>query len=304
MSVSESGTYRLIYCPYTDRELPESQTSREHIIPLSLGGVDGFEIPVDAAFNSMVGTNLDGALANDFFIALRRTEYDARGHSGKEPMATSKHASYGKENHLAQVQLHRKKGLRVWDVRDRETKKNVGSGSIRASLNVDLPVRFTAKVGLAAGYYIYGDLFREHVDHRQLRDVMRIDPTKLDLNKSLAELGLDHLTLRVDHYLHEEPSDPDSPILCLRKFCQTVRGSVVVLLPGTDCFRVAVGILGQYLTMINVPANTASFPNDGVFAWGHVMAVVDRKLKRCSWMDGLKQWVTAHEQAVAKDTNI
>ena len=34
------------------------------------------------------------------------------------------------------------------------------------------------------------------------------------------------------------------------------------------------------------------------------MAVVDRKLKRCSWMDGLKQWVTAHEQAVAKDTNI
>ena len=292
----------MIYCPYTDRELPESQTSREHIIPLSLGGVDGLEIPVDAAFNSMVGSDLDGTLANDFFIALRRTEYDARGHSGKEPMATSKNASYGKDDRPAQVYLHRKKGLSVWDVRDRETKNDAESVCFRTFLNVDLPVRFTAKVALAAGYYIYGDLFREHVDHRQLRDVMSIDLAKLDLNKSPSALGLDHLTLRVDDYLHKEPSDPDSPILCLRKFCSIVRGSVVVLVPGTDCFRVAVGILGQYLAIINVPANTKSFPNSGDFVWGHLMAVVGHKLKRCSWMDGLKQWVNAHGQAVAKDT--
>ena len=250
----------MIYCPYTDRELPESQTSREHIIPLSLGGVDGFEIPVDAASNSMVGTNLDGALANEFFIALRRTEYDTRGHSGKEPMATIKNATYGDDDRPAQVHLHRKRGLNVWDVRDRETKTNVGSVCFKTFLNFDLPVRFTAKVALAAGYYIYGDLFREHVDHRQLRDVMNIDLAKLDLNKSPAALGLDHLTLLADHYLYEEPSNPDSPILCLRKFCSIVRGSVVVLVPGTDCFRVAVGILGQYLATINVPANTKSFP--------------------------------------------
>ena len=216
-------------------------------------------------------------------------------------MATIKNATYGEDDRPAQVHLHRKRGLNVWDVRDRETKTNVGSVCFKTFLNLDLPVRFTAKVALAAGYYIYGDLFREHVDHRQLRDVMLIDLAKLDLNKSPAALGLDHLTLLADHYLYEEPSNPDSPILCLRKFCQAVRGSVVVLLPGTDCFRVAVGILGQYLAMINVPANTASFPNDGVFAWGHVMAVVNRKLKRCSWMDGLKQWVNAHGQAVAKD---
>ena len=294
----------MIYCPYTDRELPESQTSREHIIPLSLGGVDGFEIPVDAAFNSMVGTDLDGALANDFFIALRRTEYDARGHSGKEPMATSKHASYGKDKHLAQIHLHRKKGLKVWDVRDHEIKNDAGSVCFKTFLNVDLPIRFTAKVALAAGYYIYGDLFREHVDHRQLRDVMRIDPAELDPNKSPAELGLNHLTLQVDHFLYEEPSDPGSPILCLRKFCSTVRGSVVVLAPGSNCFRVVVGILGQYLAMVNVPANTESFPNSGNFIWGHVMAIVDKKLKRCSWMDGLKQWVNAYDQAVAKDTDV
>ena len=29
---------RMVYCPYTDREIPESESSPEHIIPLSLGG--------------------------------------------------------------------------------------------------------------------------------------------------------------------------------------------------------------------------------------------------------------------------
>jgi hypothetical protein len=29
---------RLFYCPYTDREILEAQTSKEHIIPLALGG--------------------------------------------------------------------------------------------------------------------------------------------------------------------------------------------------------------------------------------------------------------------------
>ena len=37
---------RTIYCPYTDQEINEGETSKEHIIPLSLGGVNGFEIPV------------------------------------------------------------------------------------------------------------------------------------------------------------------------------------------------------------------------------------------------------------------
>ena len=73
-------------------------------------------------------------------------------------------------------------------------------------------------------------------------------------------------------------------------FCSAVRWSVVVLMPGVDCFGAGVGILGQYLAMINVPAKTESFPNDGVYAWGHVVAVVDQKLRRCSWADGLKQW--------------
>ena len=108
--------------------------------------------------------------------------------------------------------------MRVWDVHDRELKKGSGPIQISTSLNIDLPIRFAAKVALAAGYYIYGDLFRQYVDHRQLRDVMNIDPAKLDLNKGPTELGLTHLTVRIDDYLHKAPFDPDSEILCFGFF--------------------------------------------------------------------------------------
>ena len=284
---------RTVYCPYTDREIPESESSSEHIIPLSLGGVNGFEIPVDATFNSTLGSEIDGKLATEFLLELRRTEHDARGHSGKEPRATIRKASYGKNSRLAHVDFSHKTGVRVWDVRDREFKKGSGPIQIGTQLNIDLPRRFAAKVALAAGYYVYGDLFRQHVDHRQLRDVMNIDPANLDLSKGPTELGLDHLTVRTDDYLHEAPADPESEILMLRIFCSWVKGSVVVLMPGQGCFCVGVGLLGDYLGMVNAAARTELFPNRSACTWGHVVAITDKKLKRYSWMDGLQRWVNA-----------
>ena len=59
----------MIYCPYTDKYLSTNEVNREHIIPLSLGGVNGFEIPVSIDFNSKAGSNIDGALANDLINA-------------------------------------------------------------------------------------------------------------------------------------------------------------------------------------------------------------------------------------------
>ena len=282
----------LIYCPYTDQAIPESQSSPEHIVPLSLGGVNGLEIPVDAEFNSQVGSKLDGALANEFLFALKRTKFDARGHSGKKPVALIRTATYGDDSRPAQAQFHSKRGMRVWDSRDREFKERVPRFEITVSIDIDLPVRFVAKVALAAGYFVYGDLFRQHVDHRQLRDVMNTDLRNLDLTKSPADLGLGHLTLRVDSYLREVPYEPEYDALnSIRAFCSSVEGSVVVLAPGYGCFGVGVGILGQYVATVIATAETDTFPNDGNYAWGHVLAVTGKTLKRCSWVDGLSQWV-------------
>ena len=282
----------MIYCPYTDRDIPENMTNSEHIIPLSLGGVNGFEIPVDAGFNSKIGNEVDGALANDFMWALMRTEHDARGHSGKMPKATIKDATYGDDDRLAQAHFHKKYGVALWDVRDREYHRGPNTINISTSIDIDLPMRFTSKVALAAGYYVYGDVFRQHTDHQQLRDVMNTDLSKLDATKSLDELGLSHITLTVDSYFHTPPADYN--LQCVRLFCSAVRGSVVMLVPALDSFTVAVGILGQYLAKVTVPANTEAFPRKGEYTGGHIVALSDKKLYRTSLADGLSQFVEVH----------
>ena len=283
----------MIYCPYTDREIRDDEASSEHIIPLSLGGVDGFELPVDRKFNSELGSKLEGALANEFLWALARTKFDARGHSGKKPVATVKKAEYGEDNRKVQVHFNSRDGLRMWDVLDGKMMPNVPSFTMSTSLNVDLPIRFAAKVSLAVGYFAYGDVFRDCVDHRQLRDVMNTDPAELNLDRSLVELGLGHLTLSVDDYMRAIPDDPESPLFLVRLFCSSVKGSVVVLMPGDDCLGVSVGILGRYLATLYVPADTKKFPNEGDYHWGHVLAVANMKLQRYSWIDGLSHWIAS-----------
>ena len=279
------------YCPYTDRDIAEDQTNSEHIIPLSLGGVNGFELPVDRKFNSEAGSSLDGALANEFIWALARTKYDTRGHSGRPPLATIKRATYTDDCRPAQAHFHHHHGISLWDARHREYMTGKGNISIGFKINIDLPMRFTAKVALAAGYYVYGDLFRHHVDHRQLRDVMNTDLSELDLEAQETRDKLSHIALRVDTFLDELPNDPESAVFCLRNFCASVDGSVVVLMPGQDCFGVGVGLLGRYLAMVNVPANTEYFPNSGEYAWGHVLSITNKELERCSWMAALKRWL-------------
>ncbi|MDD9991209.1 MAG: hypothetical protein OXP75_05385 [Rhodospirillales bacterium] len=279
------------YCPYTDREVSHDTTTSEHIIPLSLGGVNGFEIRVNANFNSKLGSELDGQLANDFFIAMRRTKYDSRGHSGKEPWATIKNARYGPDDRPAHVHIHRKHGIRIWDALDQEEKSGGGKIRFSTTLNVGLPVRFAAKVGLAAGYYAYGNKFRDCVDHHQLRQIMTIDPAKLQSDNDTIQAIAKKFKARVDSYLHETPSPSDWKLLALRNFCASVDGSTVVLVPGPNSFQVTVGILGQFIATINVPANTERFPNEGDYHWGHVMVSKDKTLSRASWFRTLSDTV-------------
>ena len=279
----------MIYCPYTDREIPKVRSNREHIIPLSLGGTNELTIDVDRESNSQLGRELDGALANDFLVALRRSEYGARGHSRKDPWAISRNASHGDEARPAQVQLHRRHGLKLWDAKECEL--TWGSGNIQfvTHLDIYLPIRFTAKVALTAGYFVYGDHFRHHVDHHQLRKIMQMNLANIyqeDVERRLDEY---RYTALADDYLNETPSQKHWRLRCIREFCDGIRGSAVVLIPEKERLLVSVGILGKYLALINVPADTEKFPNEGDFEWGHVLAVVDKKLFRCSWAEGLSQ---------------
>ena len=286
----------MIYCPYTDQEISEDKANSEHIIPLSLGGTGGLEIDVDKTFNSMLGSELDGALANDFFVALRRTEFGARGHSRKDPWLKVKRATYGDEDRPAQVRIHRQHGLELWDAKDQKSVKGSGTLHIQTNLDMNLPIRFAAKVALAAGYFVYGNKFRSHVDHQQLREIMRIDLASLNQTDTAHKLGEERFTALADDYLSDKPSPKDWRLRCIRAFCDGLQGSVIVLIPSTSRLTVAVGILGKYLAMINVPADTQTLPNEGDREGGHVLAVIDKRLIRCSWAEGLRRYVATHRK--------
>ena len=273
----------MIYCPYNDREIPRDQANSEHTISLTLGGVDGFELPVDAEANAHWGSALDGQFANEFVTSLHRTRFDARGYRGEEPKAIIKHARYGQDDRPAQVSLHSERGIKVRDSQDRQYKERVPKFKISTTLNINLPQRLTAKVAVAAGYFAYGAQFRLHVVHRQLRDLIHIDLADLDLNRDLSEQGLNCPALRVDH-CYRETDNVDLRVI--REFCSRRQGSVVILMPGYDCFTVALGILGGFVAMVSVPANTESFPRYGVFDMGPVLAIEDKKLKRYPWRCG------------------
>lgn len=266
-------------------------------MPLSLGGTNELTIDVDETFNSRLGSELDGALSNDFFVALRRSKFDARGHTRKEPWAVSKRASYSNKARPAQVHLHRKHGLQLWDTKDKVFVRNFATAQFNIRMNVHLPIRFTAKVALAAGYFVYGDRFRNQVDHEQLRNIMLADLAKTDRTDFTNTLDENRFTALVDDFLSETPSPKDWKLRCIRKFCDGVRGSVVVLIPSKERLLVSVGILGEYLALINVPADTEAFPNEGDYEWGHVLAVVDKRLLRCSWAEGLRQLASSLDRA-------
>ncbi|MEQ5768287.1 HNH endonuclease [Halomonas sp. H33-56] len=161
------------YCIYTDREYPHKELTREHIIPLSLGGVNGFEILVEKEINKFFGSKVDGKLANDFLIKLDRKNADARGHSNKPVQPVWNKVSVKETGEPLQIKFE-KPGDTKWisAISKKEIDKtSLNKKEISISLSVDTTIsfQFTAKVALAAGYFIYGDMFKDQADTTSLR---------------------------------------------------------------------------------------------------------------------------------------
>ena len=64
--------------------------------------------------------------------------------------------------------------------------------------------------------------------------------------------------------------------------------SVVGLIPTRSSVIVFVGVLGIYVGLVNVPADTSEFPLDGTHDLGHVMALRDGKIERQSLRDAAR----------------
>jgi len=263
------ASVQTIYCPYTDRDIPISESTPEHIIPLALGGLNTFTLPVSANFNSQVGSEIDGALANDFLVKCQRDKHGARGHSGEHPEYVIRNASDALTGEPLQVTLGQRRGLRIWSPRERRDVTGRGQKiNLAFSMDLDVELRFVAKVALSASYLFYGDRFRHQVKHRDLRMIMNHRPNEMGE-------ALTTIEARYDQRFREPETDNDRILRAI------VTGfgarSVVALIPDSRSLSVVVGILGSYLGMLNVPADTRGFPNTDDFRWGHFI-VLDKPL--------------------------
>lgn len=251
-----------IYCPYTDKDIPVSRSNPEHIIPLALGGLNTFTLPVSKDFNSRVGSEIDGALANDFLVMTKRDKHLVKGHSGREPEYVATNASDAETGAPLRVTVGRRKGLRIWSPIEKRDLTGLGKKvNLPFTLDMDIALRFVAKVALSAGYFIYGDFFRHKVKHEEFRTIMNHRPT---------EVGEAIYTMeaRVDHRFREAQTDNEK---IFRAMCQIVGPhSIVAVMPTYTTLCVVVGVLGDYMGTISVPADAREFPNNDDFRWGQL----------------------------------
>jgi hypothetical protein len=269
----------VMYCPYTDTELLPDETNLEHIIPLSLGGSNQFTIGVNAKFNAEVGSKVDGVLANDFLILPRRIELDARGHTKKKPTAISKKSTMGDEKSPVQVEFFSEEGLKVYDPIKRRnlTEEELSGKTYTASFKLHRfsRLRFAAKVALAAGYFVFGDWFRQNVEHHELRALMNFDSAQNPDFKAFR-------TQVYDEFI--QPSAADQQQFAMDEaFCKLVKGSCVYFVPGPVNLGIVVGVLGKYLATLNVPAQTNEFPFSDENDPGHVVLLEKGKMERISY---------------------
>lgn len=277
----------MTYCPYTDEDHAETECNSEHIIPLSLGGINGFEIPVHRDANATVGSKIDAAMAEDFLVKMRRNRYDVRGHSGKEPVFVVKNAKNGSGLPL-QVALDQRAGLRVWSPRDRDyvTDARASNLALVFKMQLDTAMKFVAKVALSAGYFVYGDLFRMHVNHEDLRVVM-------NSSEETRAAGLNS-DARVDDRFSE---DTNEDLRIFRALCAaSAPRSVIGFAHGNGRFGVFVGVLGEYAGMVHVPAQLQHFPTDGDHDMGHFIQLTQEGIVRASMKHAMESFVNWAEK--------
>ena len=180
------------YCIYSNDYFGEDEMNPEHVIPLSLGGSNGFCINVNADINSKLGSKIDGKLTNDYLISCLRRRNNLRGHSKKEPITSLRRVKLKDTKRPVQLTFN-SEGKHVYDLI--EKRRLLGDElkglEYQVQMKFDKHIRslFVAKTILSAGYSIYGDKFLQFADHESLRCYMNF---ALHRDKGLIE----HLNLR------------------------------------------------------------------------------------------------------------
>lgn len=269
-----------MYCIYTDKDVPNDNGNLDHVVPLSLGGLDEFVVWSDRDVNSKLGSEVDGKLSQDQLVRMALRDAGVKGHSGKEAAPVWKKSyvngrpsklTWGKDKVIA------------WDAIDRRelAEDELIGKEISTKWQIDLhvPTRFIAKVALGAGHFIYGDAIRSALNCESLRQLALLDRQSARNSSCLSHSGI----MICDRF-HRD-SQPGQPGHMYRVAVESIRRSVVLSIPHDDAVSFHVGLVGMYIGSLIVPAVTDSLPKCEEHDLGHVLLLAPGPFERRSFRD-------------------
>lgn len=276
------------FCIYTGTTLADGLINDEHIFPLTLGGHDDFVIKVSKTSNSRVNKELDEKLKSCIFLSKNRKDHQSKGHRKKEinpprvkarvGLDTSVVLKFDDQNFL-QPYSHRRKSFLICSELE-------SSGlTLVVKYERSLRLRFTAKVALAAGFFVYGHDFVDNVEVAELRTLMNYlgECHNRSLFGSLRTTGW---------FWPEKIKKSDETMHGVFENINEMYGvSFVAFITSVvpDKILIVVGVLGSLTGVLSCPANCDMLPKSGLFDLGHVVVLKKIGVDRVSYRHCLEE---------------
>lgn len=295
--MSDLTAHELVYCIYSDKKIPKSESSLEHILPLSLGGVNAFTVPVSRKLNSEFGHSIDGAFSNDPLITLRRAKKDSRGHNNSPVMAKWRRGSDDKGNPIQTIISKDK--LSFFDAKLRRylTDEESAGRAFKSQFKIEQFVRlpFSAKVALGTGYFLYGEAFLQHACHGELRSLLK--PFQ----------SIEDAVLRDSRILYfDRINDPDRwrhdlKHRVIEQIIQVNDCSAVVVLVNGGSLAFIIGILGEWQATISVPADGVKFLATDDPGLPQILLFKNGSLLRCDLSEEIEKLPLDFRRTIASE---
>jgi hypothetical protein len=275
------------FCIYLNSDVADGESNDEHVFPLSLGGHDRFTIKVSKFANTLANRELDEKLKTCPFLATNRKRHGATGHRNKTPSPPNVKITVGSDksvvfrfddNDLLQFYSHKR--LKFLNA------ENIKTDGATFSLMQErsLRLKFTAKVALASGYFVYGNVFVENAKTEDLRALMNYQGKHHDeaTFEDITSLG----------WYWPEPVDASDTVMhgIFQRINDMLDCSFVALITSAvpDKIIIVVSVLGHLTGVISCPANCDRFPKSGDYDLGHVVLLKNNDVQRLSFRQCLQ----------------
>lgn len=268
------------WCPYTGKLHPPDEMTEDHVIPLSLGGHNGLTIRASREGNAHVNRLLDEPIAKHPFVANMRRVRGLTGRRGKLPVVKWPSA-VGNIPAVVnwsspKLELETFRGTAPYGINLRRALHPGEQFKSEISFSADQFLSFGCRLALGAAHHLFGETFRLHGYHDELRALMNSPTSLKDLQFGLANARGSGFFWALSWPRRADELEPLWPALCQRTDGHLVFAEHTVreLILGVSLFG------GFFQWYFNITKDSRAFPIGGDFELG---AVVEMSLSPPSY---------------------